>query len=117
MLYPWKVRLLKIRPVNVFLRYFDAWRGKEVGDYARLPEDIRKYAPDQSFADIGCMWGMSGENFVIRLMAQENSVIDFGFLITRDAQGKAVSIWDGNADQDYHPLMNFNGLVVVESNR
>jgi hypothetical protein len=56
-----------------------------------------------------------GENFVIRLTAPENSVIDFGFLITRDVQGKAVSIWDGNADQDYHLLMNFNGLVVVES--
>jgi len=60
MLYTWKVRLLKIRPVNFFLRYFDAWRGKEVGDYARLPECIRRYAPGQSFADIGCMWGVNG---------------------------------------------------------
>jgi hypothetical protein len=59
----------------------------------------------------------SGENFVVRLTAPENSVIAFGFLITRDAQGKAVSIWDGNADQDYHLLMNFSGLVVVESIR
>lgn len=57
----------------------------------------------------------SGENFVIRLTAPENSVIDFGFLITRDAQGQTVSIWDGNADQDYHLLMNFHGLIVIKS--
>jgi hypothetical protein len=59
----------------------------------------------------------SGEIFVIRVTAPANSVIDFGFLITRDAQGKAVSIWDGNADQDYHIMLNFNSLVVVQSNR
>lgn len=59
----------------------------------------------------------SGETFVIRVAVPASSVIDFGFLITRALQGKAVSIWDGDAEQDYHIMLKFNSLVVVQSNR
>jgi hypothetical protein len=59
-LYKWKVRLLKQRPVNVLWRYWRAWRGDIVGDYNSLPDYIRRYAPGCSFVDIGCMWGVNG---------------------------------------------------------
>lgn len=61
MLYTWKVRLLKWRRGNLLWRYWRAWRGDDVGNYSRLPEYIRKYAPGHSFVDVGCMWGVNGE--------------------------------------------------------
>ncbi|MGH2524463.1 MAG: class I SAM-dependent methyltransferase [Anaerolineales bacterium] len=61
MLYTWKVRFLKTWRGNVFWRYWRAWRGDNVGEYKRLPDYVRKYAPGRSFVDIGCMWGVNGE--------------------------------------------------------
>jgi hypothetical protein len=61
MLYQLKVRLLKVWRLNILWRYWNARRGKEVGDYGRIPDLIRKYAPGRSFVDIGCMWGVNGE--------------------------------------------------------
>ncbi|MFP3867023.1 MAG: class I SAM-dependent methyltransferase [Desulfobacteraceae bacterium] len=74
MLYTWKVRLLKIKTVNILWRYWRAWRGDDVGDYKRLPEYIRQYAPNRSFADIGCMWGVNGEHAFIAEAAGATSV-------------------------------------------
>jgi len=45
----------------VLWRRWRAGRGDAVGNYDRLPEFIRNYAPGKSFADIGCMWGVNGE--------------------------------------------------------
>jgi hypothetical protein len=61
MLYRWKVRLLKFPRVNVLWRRWIARRGVSVGNYADLPRLVREHAPGQSFADIGCMWGVNGE--------------------------------------------------------
>lgn len=61
MFYTWKVKFLKTRRGNLFWRYWRAWRGDIVGEYSRLPEYIRNYAPGRSFVDIGCMWGVNGE--------------------------------------------------------
>jgi hypothetical protein len=61
MLYTLKVRFLKRPRGNLFWRYWRAWRGSTVGEYNRLPEYIRQYAPGRSFVDIGCMWGVNGE--------------------------------------------------------
>jgi hypothetical protein len=60
MLYKWKVKLLK-KPY--------------VGDYGRLPEFIRNYAPGNSFVDIGCMWGVNGEYAFIAEEAGATEVI------------------------------------------
>lgn len=62
MLYSWKVRFLKTRRGNHLWRRWRRWRGDSVGDYGHLPDYIRKYAPGQSFADIGCMWGVNGDH-------------------------------------------------------
>lgn len=61
MLYVWKVQFLKTLRGNLLWRRWRAWRGDEVGDYKRIPDLIRSYAPGRSFADIGCMWGVNGE--------------------------------------------------------
>ncbi len=62
MMYTWKVRFLKTRRGNVLWRYWKAWRGYDVGNYAHLEEYIRRYAPGHSFVDVGCMWGVDGEH-------------------------------------------------------
>jgi hypothetical protein len=61
MFYTWKVRLLKVPRMNLLWRWWKARRGHHIGDYKRLPEYIRNYAPGRSFADIGCMWGVNGK--------------------------------------------------------
>ncbi len=61
MLYNWMVRFLKTQRGNLLWRNWRASRGNDVGDYKHLPNYIRKYAPNHSFADIGCMWGVNGE--------------------------------------------------------
>ena len=61
MLYQWKVKLLKKLWFNHLWRKWRIRRGDYVGDYGRLPEFIRNYAPGNSFVDIGCMWGVNGE--------------------------------------------------------
>jgi hypothetical protein len=59
--YLWKVRLLKRSRINLLWRKWRNKRGYKVGDYNRLPDYIRRYAPGHTFADIGCMWGVNGE--------------------------------------------------------
>jgi hypothetical protein len=61
MLYKLKVKLLKLPRINLMWRHWCARRGEIVGNYSELPTHIRKYAPGQSFVDIGCMWGVNGE--------------------------------------------------------
>jgi hypothetical protein len=61
MFYNWKVKLLKAPRINLIWRYWQGRRGREVGNYNRLPEYIQKYAPGRSFVDVGCMWGVNGE--------------------------------------------------------
>lgn len=61
MLYKTKVRLLKHPRINRAWRSWRAGRGHDVGDYKRLPDYIREYAPGRSFVDVGCMWGVNGE--------------------------------------------------------
>ena len=65
MLYTWKVNLLKTKTGNYLWRRWHSFLGKDVGikisNRDSLPEYIRKYAPGNSFVDIGCMWGIHGE--------------------------------------------------------
>lgn len=61
MLYTWKVRALKRPKLNYLWRYWRGWRGRRVGSYPQLLELVRRWAPGQSFADIGCLWGVNGE--------------------------------------------------------
>ncbi len=61
MLYTWKVRFLKTRRGNLMWRRWRSRRGDTVGSYADLSGYVRQFAPDHSFADIGCMWGVNGE--------------------------------------------------------
>lgn len=59
--YNLKMRLLKMQRGNLLWRYWRAWRGDAIGEYRRLPDLIRQYAPGRSFVDVGCMWGVNGE--------------------------------------------------------
>ena len=74
MLYTWKVRFLKTRRGNWLWRHWRGYRGDDVGEYRRLPDYVRKYAPGRSFADIGCMWGVDGEHAFIAEEAGANVV-------------------------------------------
>jgi hypothetical protein len=58
--YRLKVAALKIPRLNYLWRYWRARRGQTVGEYQRLLDLIRQYAPGKTFADIGCMWGVNG---------------------------------------------------------
>ncbi len=60
-LYKLKVRLLKKPRFNYWWRMLNVKRGVYVGDYAHLPDIIRKHVRGKSFVDIGCMWGVNGE--------------------------------------------------------
>ena len=61
MLYRWKVEALKWPRINYWWRYWQGWRGRQVGHYNALPSLIARHAAGRSFADIGCMWGVNGE--------------------------------------------------------
>lgn len=75
MLYPWKVRLLKVPRLNLLWRRWRLSRGEAVGNYKDLPTLIRKYAPGKSFADIGCMWGVNGEYAFVAAEAGATRVV------------------------------------------
>ena len=72
--YQLKVRLLKLKMLNILWRYWRAWRGDYIGEYSRLPEFIKNYASGNSFIDIGCMWGVNGEYAFIAEEAGASSV-------------------------------------------
>jgi 2-polyprenyl-3-methyl-5-hydroxy-6-metoxy-1,4-benzoquinol methylase len=55
-----KVRILKTRRGNLLWRKWRARRGDAVGSYADLPDYVRRFAPGNSFVDVGCMWGVNG---------------------------------------------------------
>lgn len=105
-LYSWKVRLLKNPRVNLWWRYWRAWRGDDVGEYARLPAYIREHAPGRSFVDVGCMWGVNGEYAFIAEDAGATEVkgIDvFGptpeFEAEKESRGSSVEFILGDASQ------------------
>jgi hypothetical protein len=106
MFYTWKVRFLKTRRGNLLWRYWRAWRGEDVGDYRRLPDYIRQYAPERSFVDIGCMWGVNGEHAFIAEEAGATTVkgVDvFGptpeFEVKKHARNSSVEFILGDASQ------------------
>lgn len=106
MSYTWKVRLLKRPRGSLFWRYWRAWRGDDVGNYNRLPDYIRRYAPGYSFADIGCMWGVNGEYSFIAEEAGATAVkaVDlFGptpeFEAKRQARNSAVEFILGDCSR------------------
>lgn len=61
MLYKWKVKILKTHRGNAVYWRWRRRKGDAIGNYGLLPGYIRKYAPGQSFVDVGCMWGVNGE--------------------------------------------------------
>jgi hypothetical protein len=62
MLYKLKVRFLKNRYGIKLWRKWKVWRGESIGNYNHLSKYIKQYvSPGDSFADIGCMWGVNGD--------------------------------------------------------
>jgi 2-polyprenyl-3-methyl-5-hydroxy-6-metoxy-1,4-benzoquinol methylase len=59
--YKLKVRLFKNPRLNAAWRRRRAAQGVNIGDYKRLPDYVRRFAPGKSFIDVGCMWGVNGE--------------------------------------------------------
>jgi SAM-dependent methyltransferase len=75
MLYQWKVRALKHPRINYWWRYYQAWRGRRIGNYSQLSEHIRRVSPGRSFVDVGCMWGVNGEYAFIAEAAGATRVV------------------------------------------
>jgi len=105
-LYNLKVKLLKTQRGSGLWRRWRTWRGDDVGDYERLPEHIRKYAPGQSFVDVGCMWGVDGEYAFIAEEAGASVVkgVDVfgptpGFEAKKQERNSAVEFILGDASQ------------------
>jgi SAM-dependent methyltransferase len=73
-LYSLKVRLLKTHRGNAAWRRWRMFRGDEIGDYGRMPDLVREYAPGGSFVDVGCMWGVNGEYSFVAEEAGATSV-------------------------------------------
>jgi hypothetical protein len=106
MFYLWKVRFLKSRAGNLLWRYWRALRGDDVGRYNHLAGYINQYAPGQSFADIGAMWGVNGEYAFLAERAGATSVkaVDvFGptpeFLTSKQRQNSSVEFILGDVSQ------------------
>ena len=59
--YKLKVRLLKNARCNKLWQRWQILKGRYTGSYNKLPDYIRQYAPNKSFVDVGCMWGVNGE--------------------------------------------------------
>lgn len=104
--YTWKVKFLKTERGSRLWGRWRSWRGDDIGDYERLPEHIRRYAPGQSFVDIGCMWGVNGEYAFIAEDAGASTVkgVDvFGptpeFEAKKQERGSAVEFILGDAGQ------------------
>jgi SAM-dependent methyltransferase len=72
--YKLKVGIFKRRRLNALWRRYRARRGWNIGDYARMPDYVRRYAPGKTFADIGCMWGVNGEYSFVAAEAGATSV-------------------------------------------
>src|SRR5690554_52297 len=60
MRYLLKVKFLKTLFGNRIWRNWKVKKGVMVGDYKHLNNYIKEYAPNHSFVDIGCMWGVNG---------------------------------------------------------
>lgn len=56
-----------------------------------------------------------GGTFVARLQVVPGTVVDFGFLTTRDSRGNEVKIWEANGSADYQVMVNHNTVQKVQS--
>ena len=61
LIYRLKVWVLKTPRGNLWWRKRSARHGAPVGAYADLADYVRRFAPGNSFVDIGCMWGVNGD--------------------------------------------------------
>ena len=61
MLYRFKVWALKRPRLNRLVRMLRVSRGARVGDYGHLTRHVERFVRGQSFADIGCLWGVHGK--------------------------------------------------------
>ena len=53
--------------------------------------------------------------FVARLQVAPGSLVDFGFLTTKDGQGEMVEVWEANGADDYHVMVNQDTVQKVQS--
>jgi hypothetical protein len=100
------IRALKTQLGNQLWRRLRGYRGLPAGNYADLPELVRRYAPGRSFADIGCMWGVNGEYAFVAEEAGAHPVagVDvFGptpeFLSTKKERGSSVEFILGDVSE------------------
>ena len=56
-----------------------------------------------------------GDNFVTRLQVEAGTVVDFGFLTTKDGRGNTVEAWEANGDDDFHEVVSENRTVEILS--
>lgn len=104
MRYKFKVKALKTFFGNRVWRKSKMRNGYKVGDYKHLNNYIKEFAPNQSFLDVGCMWGVNGgfSFFAEEVGAKEVKCIDvFGptpeFLEEKKIRNSSVDFILGDA--------------------
>jgi hypothetical protein len=73
MFYKLKVRAFKNARLNVWWRHWRARTGRPPGQYGRLNDYVRQFAPGKTFVDVGCMWGVNGAH---AFLAEESGAAD-----------------------------------------
>lgn len=79
-----------------------------VNGWQALPEGER---PSQTTIQDGVMWTrMTVEDgqFVAALTLPAGTTIEYGFLVTQRLDGTAVSIWEGNGNQDFQAVVTID---------
>jgi hypothetical protein len=108
------------QPVNLDIQYTSPSSGEVIlvwglNGWTLAPEEGR---PTGTLVEENIMrtpMPNDGGTFVARLPVLPGTVVDFGFLTTRDSKGNVVEVWEANGSDDYHVTVNHDTVQKVQS--
>lgn len=86
-----------------------------VNGWALIPEVLRPTGTTIKDDVMHTPMVRQDETFVAKIQAPGNATIDYGFLVTQTANGKAVEVWEANDLEDFHAKLPQNAVIEVQS--
>lgn len=86
-----------------------------VNGWQLAPESWRPIGTEIRKAVMHTPMVRQGDVFTAKLNVQPGSVLNYGFLITKDRKGRATTIWEADGKHDYHLLVTRSGRSLINA--
>jgi hypothetical protein len=111
---------IETQPVNLNIRYQSPTSGEVfliwgLNGWSLAPEEAR---PSGTIVEGSVMHTQMLKEegvYVANVQVVPGTVVDFGFLTTKDGRGEVVEVWEANGADDYHVSVNQDTVQEIQS--